>query len=88
VSRWQRSFDAAQARWDAMEPPEDDQREPPEGVECPACDGAGSVDGVTCVTCDGDGRVECEDDYDDYDGDGPDYDGDCEIECEYRDTKY
>jgi len=91
VSRWQRSFDAAQRAWDNATPPEDACCDPHDGcVECPACDGAGSLDGeLACVTCDGDGRVECCCERDDYDGGGvPDYDGPCEIECEYRDTKY
>ena len=90
MTRSQRSFDAAQRAWDAMEPPEHECCDPADGcVECPTCNGDGSLDGdIPCPTCDGDGRVECCGYSDDYDGDGPCDDYPCEMECDYGDTKY
>jgi RecJ-like exonuclease len=86
-----RGFDAAQRAWDNATPPDDECCDPADGcLECPVCHGAGSLDGdIACAACDGDGRVVCCGYNDDYDCDGPDdYDGPCEMECDYGDTKY
>ncbi len=84
-----RGFDAAQRAWDNATPPDDECCDPSDGcVQCNACRGDGIVDGVPCAACDGDGRVVCCGYSDDYDGDGPDDDYPCEMECDYGDTKY